>query len=271
MDRETLKRHLEFYRDLGIRQLDIPAGVLPPERQAVAATPSARTPAPMPPPIAARVPPTPPRPAANLMSTNPVPTLLPVAPPDDTLQKISDEIGDCRRCRLCEKRHKIVFGSGNPQARLVFVGEGPGADEDESGLPFVGRAGQLLTQMINGTAAKEGLAIRREDVYICNVVKCRPPENRTPLPDEMEICGQFLFRQLLAIRPKAICVLGGTAAKALLGTREGITKLRGNWQNWRDIQVMPTYHPSFLLRPYSQNAKRESWEDLKKVLHYVFD
>jgi DNA polymerase len=268
MDRESLKRHLEFYRDLGIRQLNIPAGPLPAARQAAepARAQTARTPAPVPAPVAARVPSAPPRPAANLM-----PTLLPVAPPDDTLQKISDEIGDCRRCRLCEKRHKIVFGSGNPQARLVFVGEGPGADEDESGLPFVGRAGQLLTQMINGTAAKEGLAIRREDVYICNVVKCRPPENRTPLPDEMEICGQFLFRQLLAIRPKAICVLGGTAAKALLGTREGITKLRGNWQNWHDIQVMPTYHPSFLLRPYSQNAKRESWEDLKKVLHYVFD
>ena len=280
MDRESLKRHLEFYRDLGIRQLNIPAGPLPAARQAAeparaqtartsAPAPSpaaARTPAPQPAPVAARVPPAPPRPAANAM-----PILLPVAPSDDTLQKISDEIGDCRRCRLCEKRNKIVFGSGNPQARLVFVGEGPGADEDESGLPFVGRAGQLLTQMINGTAAKEGLAIRREDVYICNVVKCRPPENRAPLPDEMEICGQFLFRQLLAIRPKAICVLGGTAAKALLGTREGITKLRGNWQNWHDIQVMPTYHPSFLLRPYSQNAKRESWEDLKKVLHYVFD
>jgi DNA polymerase len=200
-----------------------------------------------------------------------MPTLPPVAPPDDTLQAISDEIGDCRRCRLHEQRHKIVFGSGNPQARLVFVGEGPGADEDASGLPFVGRAGQLLTQMINGTAAKEGLAIRREDVYICNVVKCRPPENRTPLPDEMEICGQFLFRQLLTIRPKAICVLGGTAAKALLGTKDGITKLRGNWQDWSGIRVMPTYHPSYLLRPYSQNAKRESWEDLKKVLHYVYD
>lgn len=200
-----------------------------------------------------------------------MPSLLPVAPDGDTLDKISAEIGDCRRCRLCEKRNKIVFGSGNPEAKLVFVGEGPGADEDASGLPFVGRAGQLLTQMIDGTAAKEGLTIRRPDVYICNVVKCRPPENRTPLPDEMEICGQFLFRQLLTIQPKAICVLGGTAAKALLGTREGITKLRGNWQNWRGIQVMPTYHPSFLLRPYSQNAKRESWEDLKKVLHYVFD
>ena len=258
MDRDSLKRHLEFYRDLGIGQLNIPAGPLPDVKQSAASS----TPAPTPSPA---------RPAANLMPTNLTPTLLPVAPPDDTLQKISDEIGDCRRCRLCEKRNKIVFGSGNPQAKLVFVGEGPGADEDLTGLPFVGRAGQLLTQMIDGTAAKEGFAIRRGDLYICNVVKCRPPENRTPLPDEMEICGQFLFRQLLTIRPKAICVLGGTAAKALLGTREGITKLRGNWQNWRDIQVMPTYHPSFLLRPYSQNAKRESWEDLKKVLHYAFD
>ena len=166
MDRDSLKRRLEFYRDLGIRQLNIPAGVLPPEPQAVEATPPARMLPPQPTPVAARVPPTPARPVAN-----PMPILLPVAPSDDTLQKISDEIGDCRRCRLCEKRNKIVFGSGNPQARLVFVGEGPGADEDETGLPFVGRAGQLLTQMINGTAAKEGLAIRREDVYICNVVK----------------------------------------------------------------------------------------------------
>jgi DNA polymerase len=125
--------------------------------------------------------------------------------------------------------------------------------------------------MINGTAMKEGLTIRREDVYICNVVKCRPPENRTPLPDETEICGQFLFRQLMVLRPKAICALGGSATKALLGTREGITKLRGTWQDWNGIRVMPTYHPSFLLRPYSQNAKREAWEDLKQVLHYAYD
>lgn len=275
MDRDDLKRHLEFYRDLGIRQLNIPEGILLAASQpAELVRPSPVAPAaPQPASAPARTPapatvsqPAPPRPAVIMP-----PPLLPVAPVDDTLQKISQDIGDCRRCRLCEQRKKIVFGSGNPEAKLVFVGEGPGADEDASGLPFVGRAGQLLTQMIDGTAAKEGLAIRRPDVYICNVVKCRPPENRTPLPDEMEICGQFLFRQLLTIRPKAICVLGGTAAKALLGTRDGITRLRGNWQTWRDIQVMPTYHPSFLLRPYSQNAKRESWEDLKKVLHYVFD
>jgi DNA polymerase len=125
--------------------------------------------------------------------------------------------------------------------------------------------------MIDGTAAREQLSIRRENVYICNVVKCRPPGNRTPEPDEMEICGQFLARQLAVIQPRAICALGGTATKALLATKDGIMKTRGRWHRWRDIPVMPTYHPSFLLRPYNQNAKREAWEDLKKVLHYVYD
>lgn len=198
--------------------------------------------------------------------------ILPLAPADDTLAKIRADLGDdCRRCGLCAQRNKIVFGSGNEQARLVFVGEGPGADEDAQGLPFVGRAGQLLTQMIDNTASKEGIPIKREDVYIANVVKCRPPENRTPLPDEMEICGEFLFRQLLAIKPKAICALGSTAAKALLATKDGVTRLRGNWHKWRDIPVMVTYHPSYLLRPYNANAKREAWDDLKKVLHFVYD
>ena len=185
--------------------------------------------------------------------------------------KIIEDIGDCRRCKLHEGRNKIVFGVGNERSPLVFVGEGPGADEDEQGIPFVGRAGQLLTQMIENTAKKEGIPIRRADVYICNVVKCRPPGNRAPEPEEMEICGQFLFRQLMAIKPKAICALGGTASKALLGTKEGVTRLRGDWRKWRDIPVMVTYHPSYLLRPYNQNAKREAWEDLKKVLHFVYD
>ena len=125
--------------------------------------------------------------------------------------------------------------------------------------------------MIDNTASKEGIPIRRENVYIANVVKCRPPENRTPQPDEMEICGQFLFRQLQAIRPKAICALGSTAAKAILGTKEGVMRLRGRWLEWRDIPVIVTYHPSYLLRPYNQNAKKEAWDDLKKVLHYVYD
>jgi len=187
------------------------------------------------------------------------------------LQAIRSDLGDCTRCKLHRHRNKIVFGSGNPRAQLMFVGEGPGHDEDLQGLPFVGRAGQLLTQMIEGTAKKEGMNLQRGDVYICNVVKCRPPENRTPEPDEMETCGQFLFRQLEAIRPKAICALGGTAVRGLLGRKEGITRLRGNWLRWRDIPVMPTYHPSYLLRPYNQNAKREAWEDLKKVLHFVYD
>jgi DNA polymerase len=191
--------------------------------------------------------------------------------PPETLEDIQQELGDCRRCRLHSGRSKIVFGDGSPHARLVFVGEGPGADEDAQGLPFVGRAGQLLTQMIDNTARREGIPIQRKDVYICNVVKCRPPENRTPEPDEMETCGQFLFRQLAALRPKAICALGATAAKVLLGRKEGVTRLRGNWFQWSDIPVMVTYHPSYLLRPYNQNAKREAWEDLKKVLHYVYD
>ena len=194
-----------------------------------------------------------------------------LAPDNDTLDHIRADIGDCKRCRLCEKRQTIVFGSGNPVSRLVFVGEGPGADEDQQGLPFVGRAGQLLTQMIDNTAAKEGIPVKRSDVYICNVVKCRPPENRTPLPDEMETCGQFLYRQLVTIKPKAICALGGSAMKALLNTKEGITKSRGKWYKWRDIPVMVTYHPSYLLRAYNQDAKREAWEDLKTLLHAVYD
>ena len=209
---------------------------------------------------------------AEVVKAEKAPIVLPsLAPANDTLAQISADIGDCRRCRLCEGRNKIVFGSGNESAGLVFVGEGPGADEDAQGLPFIGRAGQLLTQMIENTAQKEGIPISRPDVYICNVVKCRPPENRAPQPDEMEICGQFLFRQLMVLKPKAICALGSTAAKAILATKEGVTRLRGNWHKWHDIPVMVTYHPSYLLRPYNQNAKREAWEDLKKVLHFVYD
>jgi uracil-DNA glycosylase family 4 len=194
-----------------------------------------------------------------------------LAPAGDTLVQISQDIGECTRCRLHQGRNKIVFGDGNPQSQLVFVGEGPGADEDAQGIPFVGRAGQLLTQMIEGTAKKEGIPLTRADVYICNVVKCRPPENRTPEADEMEICGQFLFRQLQTIKPKAICALGSTAAKALLGGKDGVTRLRGKWHQWHDIPLIVTYHPSYLLRAYNVEAKREAWEDLKKVLHFVYD
>ncbi len=247
MDAEQLRQYLEFYQDLGMKTLY--------KRAAAAALPSA------PAVVAASVP-------AELTQA---PELPPLAPAGENLLQILNDIGDCRRCRLHEGRNRLVFGVGNEQASLVFVGEGPGADEDAQGIPFVGRAGQLLTQMIENTAKKEGINLRRDDVYICNVVKCRPPGNRTPEPDEMEICGEFLFRQLMAIRPKAICALGGTAARALTGRKEGVTKLRGKWAQWREIPVMITYHPSYLLRPGNQDAKREAWEDLKKVLHFVYD
>ncbi|HYZ85480.1 MAG TPA: uracil-DNA glycosylase, partial [Bryobacteraceae bacterium] len=207
-------------------------------------------------------------------NSNPLPTpaeLPSLYNPNDSLEIIRQDIGDCRRCPLHQGRNSIVFGSGNEGAKLVFVGEGPGADEDAQGLPFVGRAGQLLTQMIEGTASKEGIPLKRSDVYICNVVKCRPPNNREPAPEEMEICGQFLFRQLMVLRPKAICALGNTAAKALLGTKEGVTRLRGKWHKWSDIPVRVTFHPSYLLRAYNTAAKREAWDDLKTLFHYVYD
>jgi DNA polymerase len=257
MTPEELKQRLEFYRDLGVKEIYCAA----PEQRSVP-TDAIRARA------GASTPPEKIQPAAR---PAPVVEFPGLAPDGDTLARILEDIGDCRRCRLCEGRRKLVFGSGNEQAKVVFVGEGPGQDEDEQGLPFVGRAGQLLTQMIEGTAAKEGIRLKRGDVYICNVVKCRPPENRTPLPDEMEICGQFLFRQLSAIRPKAICALGSTAAKAILGTKEGVTKLRGKWHRWRDLPVMVTYHPSYLLRAYNVAAKREAWDDLKKLFHFVYD
>ncbi len=250
MNPDLLRRYLSYYQDLGFKTL-YRAEPAP----AAAVQPAAPAPAP--------------GAAEALQPAAPAPA--PASGAAEALLRIREEIGDCHRCRLSEGRTQIVFGVGDPATRLVFVGEGPGADEDAQGIPFVGRAGQLLTQMIENTARKEGVPLLRKDVYICNVVKCRPPDNRTPEPDEMATCGQFLFQQLEAIRPKAICVLGGTAAKALLDRKEGVTRLRGNWFDWRGIPVMVTYHPSYLLRAYNQDAKREAWEDLKKVLHYVYD
>lgn len=258
MSPEEIRRRLEFYQDLGVKEIyrhnppPKPAVSEPPRPEPRVSEPSFHS--------------EPPAPVSG-----PGLVLPSMAPAGDTLQIIREEIGECTRCRLHKGRNKLVFGVGNAEAKLVFVGEGPGADEDEQGIPFVGRAGQLLTQMIENTAAKEGIPLKRPDVYICNVVKCRPPENRTPEPDEMEICGQFLFRQLSVIKPKAICALGSTATKALLGGKDGVTKLRGKWHKWHGIPLMVTYHPSYLLRPYNQNAKREAWEDLKKVLHFVYD
>jgi len=177
---------------------------------------------------------------------------------DDTLLKVREDLGECTRCKLHSTRHKIVFGDGNPKAELVFIGEGPGADEDAQGLPFVGRAGKLLTQMI------EAMGLQRKDVYICNVVKCRPPENRQPEEDEVSTCSPFLLRQIDTIAPKVIVCLGAVAAKTLLQTNRGISQFRGEWLEFRGRKLLATYHPAYLLR--NPPAKSEVWKDLQKVM-----
>jgi uracil-DNA glycosylase family 4 len=178
--------------------------------------------------------------------------------PGDTLQKIRTDLGECTRCKLHKTRNSIVFGDGNPKAELVFVGEGPGHDEDMQGLPFVGRAGKLLTQMI------EAMGLERRDVYICNVVKCRPPENRAPEKDEVAPCSPFLLRQIDSIAPKVIVCLGSTAAQTILETNRGISQFRGQWLDFRGRKLMATYHPAYLLR--NPSAKGEVWKDLQKVM-----
>jgi uracil-DNA glycosylase len=177
---------------------------------------------------------------------------------DDTFQLIRETIGDCTRCKLHKARTNIVFGVGSMKAELVFVGEGPGHDEDIKGEPFVGRAGKLLTQMI------EAMGLRRENVYICNVVKCRPPENRLPEKDEITTCSPFLFRQIDVIRPKVICALGSCASQTLLQTTQGISRFRGEWFDFRGSKLIATYHPAYLLR--NPSAKSEVWKDLQKVM-----
>lgn len=169
----------------------------------------------------------------------------------------------CLKCRLHEVRTKVVFGEGDLRARLVFVGEGPGYEEDQSGRPFVGRAGQLLDKIISA------MGLARPAVYICNVVKCRPPENRTPAPEEAAACWPYLEEQLMLLRPKVIVALGSPAAKTLLRTSEGITSLRGQWREWRGIRVMPTYHPAFVLRQYTPTIRGQVWEDMRKVAEYL--
>jgi len=176
----------------------------------------------------------------------------------DTLERIRDDLGECTRCRLHKTRNKIVYGVGNPKASLLFVGEGPGHDEDIQGIPFVGRAGKLLTQMI------EAMGLRRDDVYIANVVKCRPPENRTPEKDEVATCSPFLLRQIDAICPKVIVCLGNVASQSLLGTTKSISQYRGQWIDYRGFRLIATYHPAYLLR--NPAAKSDVWLDLKKVM-----
>jgi uracil-DNA glycosylase len=182
----------------------------------------------------------------------------------ETLEQIRSDLGDCRRCKLWRTRTNVVFGEGNPRAELMFVGEAPGADEDATGRPFVGRAGKLLDKMI------EAIGMKREQVYIANVVKSRPPENREPERDEVTACSPFVFRQIAVIRPRLIVTLGNPATRELLETRTGISRLRGNLQDYPrvdGIKVLPTFHPAYLLR--SPDKKREAWEDLKKVRAFL--
>ena len=258
---KKLSERLSFYQDLGISLFfrDRTTGVAN-SIEVAPEEPTLPKPAPrpeLPKPYVARSPETP----------QIAPLRVPAGPSlfeaidrivDDTLLKVRSDLGDCTRCKLHSTRHTIVFGDGSPKAELVFVGEGPGADEDAQGLPFVGRAGKLLTQMI------EAMGLQRKDVYICNVVKCRPPENRLPEDDEVKTCSPFLFRQIDVIAPKVIVCLGAVAAKTLLQTNRGISQFRGQWLEYRGRKLMATYHPAYLLR--NPNAKGEVWKDLQKVM-----
>jgi len=182
----------------------------------------------------------------------------PARAPRPTLPEVREELGECTRCKLHGHRTQIVFGVGNPAAHLVFVGEAPGADEDAQGEPFVGRAGQLLTKII------QAMGMQREDVYICNIIKCRPPNNRTPEADEILACQPFLLKQLQAIGPRFICALGGPAAQTLLKTKEPISRLRGRFFDFHGLPLLPTFHPAYLLR--NPHEKKTVWEDMKLLL-----
>ncbi len=230
-----VRMHLEYQRALGINAIEVfPAE---PARPTIVEAPSK--------------PSSPPLPALATRTREPQSS--------DALSAVREELGDCTRCKLSKNRKNIVFGEGDPEAALVFVGEGPGFEEDQQGRPFVGAAGQLLTDII-----VKGMKLKREDVYICNIVKCRPPNNRNPEPDEIETCGPFLVKQLEAIKPKVIIALGNVAAKALLKTSEGITSLRGNWKTYQGIPLMPTFHPAYLLR--NPKDKTLVWKDIQQVM-----
>jgi uracil-DNA glycosylase len=202
------------------------------------------------------------RPALPIVQLSSAPSLFEEKIENDSLDRIREDIGpNCTRCKLHQARKNIVFGVGNPKAQLVFVGEGPGRDEDEQAEPFVGRAGKLLTSMI------EAMGLRRQDVYICNVVKCRPPENRLPEKDEIATCSPYLFRQLGVIAPKVICALGSCSAQTMLQTTQGISRFRGEWFDYHGSKLIATYHPAYLLR--NPPAKGDVWKDLQKIMAYL--
>ncbi len=196
--------------------------------------------------------------------STPTPNLLVVSPEEiaSQLKTMEESLRDCTQCKLAKGRHQLVFGEGSPQADLMFVGEGPGRDEDMQGRPFVGRAGQLLTRII------QAMGLTRQDVYIANIVKCRPPNNRNPEPDEVKACLPFLMKQIELIQPKVICALGGVAFQTLMETKAPISKFRGTLYPWRkDIHIIPTFHPAYLLR--NPAKKREVWEDVQKIMAFL--
>jgi len=262
---QALAARLRFYRDLGLTELyrrpvdpakipSFPTQVL----EEAAATPATvpDTPPVAAPPAPALLPEEPPIPPRKPFPAPPeVGGIVPPAGRAAALRAIQEEIGDCTRCALHAGRNKIVFADGSPTARLMFVGEGPGADEDAQGLPFVGRAGQLLNNMITA------MGLKREDVYIANVVKCRPPANRTPEPEEAHTCSPFLFRQIDVVRPEVLVALGATAATYLLGQKQPLAGLRGRVLSVRGTRLIVTYHPAYLLRDPRQ--KKEAWADLQ--------
>lgn len=245
---DETRRHLQWMQDAGVQRVRRESA-----GRAVAA-PSA--PVRTRPSFAQNEAPVPKQAPAPLMPPKP-PAPLP-SDPVLALKQIREEIGDCQRCPLGKTRTKLVYGQGNPKAEVLFLGEAPGEDEDLSGLAFVGKAGQLLTKMI------EAMGFTRDDVYICNINKCRPPGNRKPLPVEVEACRPFVEQQIRAIKPKVIVALGATATHSLLRVETPISRLRNNWTDWEGVPVMPTFHPSFLLR--SPWEKPKAWDDLKMVL-----
>ena len=239
--------HLRLYRDLGVRLASkvpdrVGQGAVTAGARKQEAAADARTP----------------RPPWMV----PTGSLFDAAPAEsEDLEAIRADLGDCRRCKLCRTRTNIVFGMGSANAELMFVGEAPGADEDEQGLPFVGRAGQLLTKII------QAIDMRREEVYICNILKCRPPQNRNPESDEIAACRPFLFRQIAAVRPRVVCALGTFGAQTLLCTKEPISKRRGQFIDFQGTKLMATFHPAYLLR--NPNEKRKVWEDVQKIRDYL--
>jgi DNA polymerase len=269
---QELAARLEFYRELGIydfyrRDVSATTAVISEIEEPGIAAPLATESSHAAPLSSPSTPPAPEEkaiPRRTFVSDQPVPPLVsfgPILRPEQrtaALAAVRDLIGDCQRCRLAQGRNKIVFADGDPNAQLMFVGEGPGADEDAQGLPFVGRAGQLLNNMIGA------MGLKREQVYIANIVKCRPPQNRKPEPDEACSCTPFLERQIEIVRPRVLVALGATAATYLLGMRGSIGSMRGRIHDYRGIQTVVTYHPAFLLRDPTQ--KKEAWKDLRMAI-----